>query len=162
MLNQCTFIGNLGRDPEIRTFQNGNKVCNLRIACTEKWKDRESGERKEKTEWIPIAIFSEGLIRVAEQYLSKGSKVMVQGKFVTRKWQDQSGQDRYSTEVVLQGFDAKLVILDSAQGGGQQGGQSGGYDNRDQGGYDQGSYGAGGRPGGDINDSIPFAAEGRV
>lgn len=152
MLNQCTFVGNLGRDPETRTFQNGNKVCNLRIACTEKWKDRESGERKEKTEWIPVAIFSEGLIRVAEQYLRKGSKVMVQGKFTTRKWQDQSGQDRYSTEIVLQGFDAKLVMLDSAGG---QGGSQGGYD---QG----GGYGAGGRPGGDMDGEIPFAVEARV
>ncbi len=158
MLNQCTFIGNLGRDVEVRTFGNGNKVCNLRIACTEKWKDRESGERKEKTEWIPVAIFSEGLIRVAEQYLRKGSKVMVQGKFTTRKWQDQSGADRYSTEIVLQGYEAKLVMLDSA--GGSQGG---GYDQGDQsGGYGQGGYGAGGRPGGDMEDSIPFIPEVRA
>ena len=119
MLNSCQFIGNLGRDPEVRTFSNGNKVCNLRLACTEKWKDA-NGERKEKTEWVSVAIFSEGLARVAEQYLRKGSKVFIQGKMSTRKWQDQSGNDRYSTEIVLQGFDAKLVMLDGPSGSGQQ------------------------------------------
>lgn len=119
MLNQCQFIGNLGADPEIRTFNNGNKVCNLRLACTEKW--TKDGERKEKTEWISVAIFGDGLIRVAEQYLRKGSKVFVQGKFTTRKWQDQSGADRYSTEIVLQGFGGVLTMLDGkSEGGGQQ------------------------------------------
>lgn len=116
-LNQCQFIGNLGRDPEVRTFQNGGKCCNLRLAVSETWKDKNSGERKERTEWITVAIFSEGLVRVAEQYLRKGSKVFISGKMQTRKWQDQSGADRYSTEVVLQGFDAKLVMLDGKVGG---------------------------------------------
>lgn len=115
MLNQCQFIGNLGADPETRTFQNGNKVCNLRIAVSEHWKDKNTGERKERTEWVSVAIFSEGLVRVAEQYLRKGSKVFISGKMQTRKWQDQSGADRYSTEIVLQGFDAKLVMLDGAK-----------------------------------------------
>jgi single-strand DNA-binding protein len=116
MLNSCNFIGNLGADPEVRTFSNGNKVCNLRLAVSESWKDKNTGERKEKTEWVSVAIFSEGLARVAEQYLRKGSKVYISGKLTTRKWQDQSGADRYSTEIVLQGFDAKLVMLDGPSG----------------------------------------------
>lgn len=120
MLNQCQFIGNLGADPEIRTFGSGAKVCNLRLACSEKWTDRATGERKERTEWVSVAIFSDGLIGVAEKYLRKGSKVFIQGKLQTRKWQDQSGADRYSTEVILQGFDAKLVMLDGAQSGGDR------------------------------------------
>lgn len=124
MLNSCNFIGNLGADPEVRTFQNGNKVCNLRLAVSETWKDKNTGERKEKTEWVSVAIFSEGLARVAEQYLRKGSKVYISGKMATRKWQDQSGADRYSTEIVLQGLDAKLVMLD----GKSEGGQGSGYD----------------------------------
>lgn len=113
MLNQCQFIGNLGADPETRSFQNGGKVCNLRLAVTEKWKDKQ-GERHEKTEWVSVAIFGEGLAGVAERYLRKGSKVFVQGKLATRKWQDQSGGDRYSTEVVLQGPGAVLTMLDGA------------------------------------------------
>lgn len=117
MLNQCTFIGNLGADPEVRSFQNGGKVCNLRLAVTEKWKDKTSGERKERTEWIAVAIFNDGLVGVAERYLRKGSKVLVQGKMQTRKWQDKDGNDRYSTEIVLQGYDAKLVMLDGAPDG---------------------------------------------
>ena len=112
MLNQCSFIGNLGRDPEIRSFSNGGRVCNLRLAVSEKWKDKNSGERKEKTEWISIAIFNDGLIGVAERYLRKGSKLFVQGKFTTRKWQDSSGNDRYSTEVVIDGFNGSLTMLD--------------------------------------------------
>jgi single-strand DNA-binding protein len=114
-VNKVILIGNLGRDPEVRTFQNGGKVCNLRIATSETWKDKNTGERQERTEWHSVAVFSEGLVRVAEQYLRKGSKVYLEGKLQTRKWQDQSGNDRYSTEVVLQGFDATLVMLD-AQG----------------------------------------------
>lgn len=142
MLNQCQFIGNLGADPEIRSFQNGGRVCNLRLAVTEKWKDKNSGERKERTEWVSVAIFNDGLVGVAENYLRKGSKVFIQGKQQTRKWQDQSGNDRYSTECVLQGFDAKLIMLDSA--GDSRGerkqpyeqtetyeNQSGGYDDLD-------------------------------
>jgi len=147
MLNQCSFIGNLGRDPETRTFANGGKVCNLRIACTEKWKDKD-GNRQEKTDWIPVAIFQEGLIRVAEQYLRKGSKVYVSGKFTTRKWQDQSGADRYSTEIVLQGFGGTLVMLDGKQEGGNR-------DTRSQ--QSSGGYG-----GGDMGDDIPFAPEWRA
>ena len=154
-VNKVIIVGNLGRDPEVRTFQNGGKVCNLRIATSETWKDRNTGERRERTEWHSVAIFSEGLVRVAEQYLRKGSKVYVEGKLQTRKWQDQSGQDRYSTEVVLQGFDATLVMLDArGEGGGGGGGYGGG-----QGGYDSGpSQGdqMGGAPARDIDDEIPF------
>lgn len=116
-VNKVTLLGNLGGDPEVRTFQNGGKVCNLRIATSESWKDRNTGERREKTEWHSVAIMSEGLVRVAEQYLKKGSKVYLEGELRTRKWQDQSGQDRYSTEVVLNGYGAKLVMLDGNQGG---------------------------------------------
>lgn len=110
MLNSCEFIGNLGADPEIRSFQSGGRVCNLRLAVTEKWK--KDGEAQERTEWITIAIFTDGLAGVAERYLRKGSKLYVRGQWRTRKWQDQSGNDRYSTECVLQGPDAKLVMLD--------------------------------------------------
>jgi single-strand DNA-binding protein len=118
-LNQCSFIGNLGADPEVRSLGNGGKVCNLRLAVSETWKDKNSGERKEKTEWVSVVIFGDGLAGVAERYLRKGSKVFVQGKLATRKWQDQSGNDRYSTEVVLQGPGAVLTMLDGApQGGG--------------------------------------------
>ena len=112
-INKVILIGNLGRDPEVRTFNNGGKVCNLRIATSETWKDSQTGERREKTEWHSIAIFQEGLVRIAEQYLRKGSKVYIEGKLQTRKWQDQSGQDKYSTEVVLQGYDGVLTMLDS-------------------------------------------------
>jgi len=134
MINRCDFIGNLGRDPETRTFQNGNKVANLRIAVTEKWKDKDSGEKKECTEWVPVAIFGP-LVNVAESYLRKGSKIYISGKMQTRKWQDQSGQDRYSTEVVLQGPDAKLVMLDGPQHGGQSGEGYGGDQGGNGGGY---------------------------
>lgn len=111
-LNQVSLIGNLGADPEVRTFANGGKVCNLRIATSETWKDKATGERKEKSEWHTVAIFGDGLAGVAERYLKKGSKVFVQGKLQTRKWQDQNGADRYSTEVVLQGPGAVLTMLD--------------------------------------------------
>lgn len=114
MLNQCQFIGNLGADPEVRSFQNGGRVCNFRIAVTDKWKDK-SGERQERTEWVSVAVFSEGLIGVIESYLRKGSKVFIQGSQQTRKWQDQSGNDRYSTECVLRGFGDKLVMLDGKE-----------------------------------------------
>ena len=99
-VNKVILVGNLGRDPEVRTFQNGGKVCNLRVATSERWRDRNTGENREKTEWHSVAIFSEGLVRVAEQYLRKGSKVYLEGQLETRKWQDQSGNDRYSTEIV--------------------------------------------------------------
>ncbi|MDT8280322.1 MAG: single-stranded DNA-binding protein, partial [Erythrobacter sp.] len=112
-LNKVMLIGNLGADPEIRSFQNGGKVANLRIATSETWKDRQTGERKEKTEWHTVAIFSEGLVGVVERYLKKGSKVFVEGKLQTRKWQDQSGADRYSTEIVIQGLGGTLTMLEA-------------------------------------------------
>ena len=155
-VNKVILIGNLGRDPETRSFQNGGKVCNLRIATSESWRDKNSGERKEKTEWHSVAIFSEPLVRVAEQYLKKGSKVYIEGQLETRKWQDQSGQDRYSTEVVLRPYRSELTMLDGRGEGGGSGG--GGYgDDR------QSNYGGGGSQGGysggsssDLDDEIPF------
>ena len=123
-VNKVILVGNLGADPEVKSFQNGGKVCNLRIATSESWKDRMSGERKERTEWHSVSIFSEGLAGVAERFLRKGSKVYVEGQLRTRKWQDQSGNDRYTTEVVLQGPGAVLTMLDGAPGGGQGGGRS--------------------------------------
>jgi single-strand DNA-binding protein len=171
-VNKVILVGNLGRDPEVRSFQNGGKVCNLRIATSETWKDRNTGERREKTEWHSVAIFQEGLVRVAEQYLRKGSKVYIEGQLQPRIWQDQSGQDRYSTEVVLQGFGGTLVMLDGRDGGGGGGfgggNQGGGYGGGDygggqqQGGYDDGGYGGGGgqsqsrAPARDLDDEIPF------
>jgi len=119
-LNQCTITGRLGADPEVRRKQDGSPIVNMRVASAETWRDRNSGERKEKTEWFSVVIFSEGLCKVAEQYLKKGSHVLLQGKIATRKWQDQSGNDRYSTELVLQGFDAKLIMLDGPNGERQQ------------------------------------------
>ncbi|MDE4139187.1 MULTISPECIES: single-stranded DNA-binding protein [Rhodobacterales] len=169
-VNKVILIGNLGRDPEVRTFQNGGKVCNLRIATSETWKDRNTGERREKTEWHSVAVFNEGLVRVCEQYLRKGSKVYIEGQLQTRKWQDQNGQDRYSTEVVLQGFGSTLTMLDGrgegggggGQGGGSYGGGGGGYGGGG-GGYDSGpqggGFGGGGQGGPSHNiddDEIPF------
>lgn len=121
-VNKAIIVGNLGADPEVRSFQNGNKVANLRIATSESWKDKQTGEKQERTEWHSISIFSEGLVGVAERFLHKGSKVYVEGKIQTRKWQDKDGNDRYSTEIVLQGYDAKLVMLDGPRndGGSQQ------------------------------------------
>ncbi|WP_296764597.1 single-stranded DNA-binding protein [Sediminimonas sp.] len=153
-VNKVILIGNLGRDPEVRTFQNGGKVCNLRVATSETWKDRNTGERREKTEWHSVAIFQEGLVRVAEQYLRKGSKVYLEGKLQTRKWQDQNGQDRYSTEVVLQGFDGTLVMLDG-RGDGGSGGGGGGYGGGQDGG-DPGPQPGGGGASRDLDDEIPF------
>lgn len=173
-LNKVMLIGNLGRDPEVRSFQNGGKVCNLRIATSETWKDRNTGERREKTEWHSVAVFSEGLVRVCEQYLRKGSKVYIEGQLQTRKWQDQNGQDRYSTEVVLQGFGSTLTMLDGRGEGGGGGGQGGSYGGGGGqgggggygGGYDSGpqgssSQGGGGGFGGGAShniddDEIPF------
>lgn len=174
-VNKVILIGNLGRDPEVRSFQNGGKVCNLRIATSETWKDRNTGERREKTEWHSVAIFQEGLVRIAEQYLKKGSKVYIEGQLQTRKWQDQSGADRYSTEVVLQGFGGTLTMLDGpggagsgggGGGGGYGGGGGGGYGgggNDYGGGYDSGPSSSGGGSGGgggggsrDLDDEIPF------
>ncbi|WP_322892407.1 MULTISPECIES: single-stranded DNA-binding protein [unclassified Yoonia] len=162
-VNKVILIGNLGADPEIRSFQNGGKVANLRIATSETWKDKNSGERREKTEWHTVAIFSEGLVRVVEQYLKKGAKVYIEGKLQTRKWQDQSGADRYSTEVVIQGLGGTLTMLDGrGEGGGGGGGgySGGGSSGGNQGGYDDGGYGGGSRGGpsggSDMDDEIPF------
>jgi len=178
-LNKVMLIGNLGADPEIRSFQNGGRVCNLRIATSENWKDRD-GNRQERTEWHTVAIFSEGLVNVCENYLRKGSKVFIEGQLQTRKWQDQSGNDRYSTEIVLRGFNGTLTMLDGRNeggGGGARGGggQSGGYGGGNGGGggnYGGGSsggasggggddWGGGGSSGGgsagdDLDDDIPF------
>lgn len=143
-LNKVMLIGNLGADPEIRSFQNGGRVCNLRIATSEQWKDRNTGERQERTEWHTVAIFSEGLVNVAENYLKKGSKVFIEGQLQTRKWQDQSGQDRYSTEVVLRGFNGTLTMLDGAGGGSGGGSRSGGGGSWNQGGGGAGGSGGGG------------------
>ena len=179
-VNKVILIGNLGRDPEVRTFGNGGKVCNLRIATSENWKDKNTGERREKTEWHSVAIFNDGLVRIAEQYLKKGSKVYIEGALQTRKYQAQDGTDRYSTEVVLQGFGGTLTMLDGrGEGGGQGGGGydggqggGGGYDAGDQGGYGGGNQGGGSYGGGnsggnsggssggggrsDMDDEIPF------
>ncbi len=166
-VNKVILVGNLGRDPESKSFQNGGKVVNLRIATSESWKDKSSGERREKTEWHSVAIFNENIGRIAEQYLRKGSKVYIEGQLQTRKWQDSSGADRYSTEVVLQGFNGQLTLLDSRDGGGGGGGGrdfGGGDDFGNDGGYGGGS---GGRSGGaapktssafdsDLDDDVPF------
>ena len=119
-VNKVILVGNLGRDPEVRSFQNGGKVAEMRIATSEQWKDRTSGERKERTEWHTVKVFTEGLVGVAERYLRKGSKVYIEGSLQTRKWQDQTGADRYSTEIVLQGFGGVLTMLDGAPAGGGQ------------------------------------------
>jgi len=154
-VNKVILIGNLGRDPEVRSFPNGGKVCNLTVATSENWRDKQSGERKERTEWHRVAIFSEGLVRISEQYLRKGSKVYLEGQLETRKWQDQSGADRYTTEVVLRNFGSTLTMLDGRNdnaGGGTDynaGGQSGG-------GYDNNPAPAGGGSGGSFDDEIPF------
>ena len=170
-LNKVMLIGNLGADPEVRSFQNGGRVCNLRIATSENWKDKNTGERQERTEWHSVAIFSDGLINVCENYLRKGSKVFVEGQLQTRKWQDQQGNDRYSTEVVLRGFGGTLTMLDGRGEGGGGGGQRGGG-NWNQGGGQGGGGASGGGQGGnqggsgggqgggsnydDLDDDIPF------
>ncbi len=166
-VNKVILVGNLGRDPEVRNFPNGGKVCNMRIATSETWRDKQTGERKEKTEWHSVAIFSEPLAKIAEQYLKKGSKVYIEGQLETRKWQDQSGAERYSTEVVLRPYRGELTLLDGrGEGsGGGGGGYGGGYDDPGAaGGYGGGSgSGSGGgrsapqgsgRP--DFDDEIPF------
>lgn len=143
-VNKVILVGNLGADPEIRRTQDGRPIANLNIATSETWRDRNSGERKEKTEWHRVVIFNEGLCKVAEQYLKKGAKVYIEGALQTRKWQDQNGQDRYSTEVVLQGFNSTLTMLDGrGEGGGSiEGGSRGGRGGGDfGGGYGGGDYG---------------------
>lgn len=163
-VNKVILIGNLGSEPEVRNFPNGGKVCNLSIATSENWKDKSTGERREKTEWHRVAIFSEPLVRVAEQYLRKGSKVYIEGQLETRKWQDQSGADRYSTEVVLRPYRSELTMLDSR---GEGSGQNVSYSGNPVGSYDQsgdGNYGANElgqtslspTPSKDLDDEIPF------
>src|SRR5690554_7979802 len=159
-VNKVILVGNLGADPEIRRLNSGDPVVNLRIATSETWRDKQSGERREKTEWHNVVIFNDNLAKVVEQYLKKGSKVYLEGQLQTRKWQDQQGQDRYTTEVVLRPFKGELTLLD---GRGEGGGGGGGY-NDDRGGYgdDRGSHGGGdqGRSGpgrgADLDDEIPF------
>lgn len=172
-VNKVILVGNLGRDPEVRTFSNGGKVCNLRIATSEQWRDKQTGERKERTEWHSVAILNENLARIAEQYLKKGSTVYIEGQLETRKWTDQQGQERYTTEVVLRPYRGELTLLGGRDGGGAGGG--GGYGGGSQGGgygggYDDGpGYGGGGAGGAsapsgggggggrpDFDDDIPF------
>ena len=167
-VNKVILIGNLGRDPEIRRTQDGRPIANLRIATSETWRDKSSGERRERTEWHAVVIFNENLCRVVEQYLRKGSKVYVEGQLQTRKWQDQQGQDRYSTEVVLQGFNGTLTMLDGRAGGGgglaeggqsDYGGDNGGFgesEPRRSGGGRSGGGGSKGGVGGSFDDEIPF------
>lgn len=174
-VNKVILIGNLGQDPEVKSFQNGGRIANLRIATSENWKDRNTGERKERTEWHSVVLQSDGLVGVAERYLRKGSKVYIEGQLRTRKWQDQSGNDRYTTEISV-GVGGSLTMLDGAPGGGggqrsgggddwgssSGGGSSGGYGGgqRSGGGNDWGSSSGGGAPKGgfadDLDDDIPF------
>ncbi len=164
-VNKVILVGNLGKDPEIRTLTSGDRVANLTLATSETWRDRQSGERKEKTEWHRVVIFNDNLVKVAESYLRKGAKVYIEGSLQTRKWTDQSGQEKYSTEVVLQKFRGELTMLD---------GKGGGSEDRDEGGYSSGGYGSGSGGGGfqpaqraqpsgpresfsaDLDDEIPF------
>ena len=150
-VNKVILVGNLGRDPEVRNTQNGDPIVHLSLATSDSWKDRNSGERRERTEWHRVVIFNENLGRIAQQYLKKGSKVYIEGQLQTRKWQDQSGQDKYSTEVVLQRFRGELTMLDSRadSSGGFSGGSSGFSDNTG------GDFG-GSEAGGDLDDEIPF------
>ena len=149
-VNKVILVGNLGRDPEVRTMQNGGKVCNLSVATSERWRDRNSGEMQERTEWHRVVIFDEKLVDVAEKYLQKGRKVFLEGQLQTRKWTDQSGQEKYTTEVVLQRFRSNLVLLDGrGEGGGDYAGGGGG-------GYSQGAEQPAGPSGGDLDDEIPF------
>ena len=174
-VNKVILVGNLGADPEIRRTQDGRPIANLSVATSESWRDKNTGERREKTEWHRVVIFNEGLCKIAENYLRKGSKVYLEGQLQTRKWQDQSGQDKYSTEVVLQGFNGNLTMLDgrgegggggggdfgggSGGGGGFSGGGRGDYGGGSSGGGDRGGFGGGGGGGGssrDLDDDIPF------
>ncbi|MCR9269567.1 MAG: single-stranded DNA-binding protein [Hyphomonadaceae bacterium] len=156
-VNKVILVGNVGQDPEVRQFQNGGQVCSFSLATSENWKDRNTGERREKTEWHRISVFSEGLIRVVQNYVKKGSKLYIEGQLETRKWQDQNGQDRYSTEVVLRGYNSNLTMLDSRNGGG--GGaysqDSVAYGNQGQGGPRQ-MEGPAQDFSQDFDDEIPF------
>jgi len=164
-VNKVILIGNLGQDPEVKSFQNGGRIANLRIATSENWKDKNTGERKERTEWHTVVLQSDGLVGVAERYLRKGSKVYIEGQLRTRKWQDASGNDRYSTEVSVGGMGGVMTMLDGAPGGGGGGQRSGGGGDWNQGGPSGGSSGGGQRSGGgspagsfgdDLDDDIPF------
>jgi single-strand DNA-binding protein len=159
-VNKVILVGNLGKDPESRSFQNGGEVVSFSVATSENWKDRSSGERKEKTEWHNVSIFSEGLARVAKSYLRKGSKVYLEGQLETRKWQDQSGNDRYTTDVVLRNFNSAMVLLDSREGGGGGRGGGGNYED-DFGGSPASSSRPQSRPQAaafdtDLDDDVPF------
>jgi single-strand DNA-binding protein len=155
-VNKVILVGNLGKDPEIRRTQDGRPIANLSVATSESWRDKATGERKEKTEWHRVVIFNEGLCKVAEQYLKKGAKVYIEGQLQTRKWTDQSGAEKYSTEVVLQGFNSNLTMLDGRSGGG------GGYAEEVGGDFGSSSpaprrvAAAGGSRNSDMNDDIPF------
>jgi single-strand DNA-binding protein len=169
-VNKVIIVGNLGADPEVKSFQNGGRICNLRIATSEDWKDRTTGEKKERTEWHSVVLQSDGLVGVAERFLKKGSKVYIEGQLRTRKWQDQSGNDRYTTEVSVAGFDGKLVMLDGARGGSggggndgwsggasSGGGQGGGQSGQGGGNWSGGSSGFGGGDfDNDLDDDVPF------
>lgn len=170
-VNKVILVGNLGADPEVKSFQNGGRIANLRIATSETWKDRQTGERKERTEWHSVVLQSDGLVGVAERYLRKGSKIYIEGQLRTRKWQDQSGNDRYTTEISVGGMGGVLTMLDGAPGSG--GGSGGGSSSGQRGsGWNEGGASVGGRPGGDdwgrtggassgsfgdeLDDDIPF------
>lgn len=166
-VNKVILVGNLGADPEIRRTQDGRPIANLSVATSESWRDKNSGERREKTEWHRVVIFNEGLCKIAENYLRKGSKVYLEGQLQTRKWTDQSGQDKYSTEVVLQGFNGNLTMLDGRNEGGGGGGRGGDYGGGGDfgggssgggGGGSGGGFGGGGGGGSsrDLDDDIPF------
>lgn len=172
-VNKVIIVGNLGKDPEVKSFQNGGRICNLSLATSENWKDKQTGEKKERTEWHNVTLQNDGLVGVAERYLKKGSKVYIEGQLRTRKWQDQSGNDRYTTEISVAGLDGKLVMLDGASGGsgggGNRGGDTGGGSD---GGWNQGGSSSGGSQGGssqgggwnqggggfdsDLDDDVPF------
>jgi len=156
-VNKVILVGNLGADPEVRRMASGDPVVNLRIATSESWRDKNSGERKEKTEWHSVVIFNDNLAKVAEQYLKKGAKVYLEGSLQTRKWQDQSGADKYTTEIVLQKFRGELQMLDAP--GSRDDSERGASERRSNQGYAEAS--GGGRPGRELDDSIPFAPEWR-
>lgn len=162
-VNKVIIVGNLGADPEVKSFQNGGRICNLRVATSENWTDKMSGEKKERTEWHSVVLRSDGLVGVAERFLKKGSKIYLEGQLQTRKWQDQSGNDRYSTEIVVGGFDGKLVMLDGARGGGSEGGWGESRGGGSGMGGQKGSNWAGGSAGfgggdfdTDLDDDVPF------
>ncbi len=170
-VNKVIIVGNLGADPEVKSFQNGGRICNLRIATSEDWKDKQTGEKKERTEWHSVTLQNDGLVGVAERFLKKGSKVYIEGQLRTRKWQDQSGNDRYTTEVSVAGFDGKLVMLDGPKGGSGGGGSSDGWNSGGSAGSSGGNQGGGSSGGGssgggwnqggsgfdsDLDDDVPF------